>query len=168
MSFQCTIKVGKRGQACFSECGTYRYMLMRKWGLLLKGLVNFVMLNPSTATEDEDDPTIRRCIGYAKQWGFDGIIITNIFALRSTMPNLLYGHEDPIGPDNDAHLAHWPTACKLVVCAWGKHGDLHARGNHVRQRILLITHRVALKILSDKENPSHPLYLPKDLEPVEF
>lgn len=165
---QCTIQVGKKGQAVFSECQTYRYMLLRKWGLMYAdGLCNFIMLNPSTATQDEDDPTIRRCIGYAKKWGFGGLIITNIFALRSTDPAILYSHQDPIGPDNDAHLKEWVYQCKLVVCAWGRHGNFMERGDAVRKLLPLGRRITSLKML-DKRTPGHPLYLPKELEPVDF
>lgn len=164
--FDCEIKVGERGSASFSECRSYRYMLERRWDIT-KETVNFVMLNPSTADQDQDDPTIRRCIGYAKLWGFGGLFITNIFALRSTDPTVLYGHADPIGPDNDAHIAEWASVCAVVVCAWGKHGDFKARGDAVR-KILPTTHRVALKILGDQKTPGHPLYLKSDLQPIKF
>lgn len=84
--------------ADISACGAYRYRLDRLGALLGRGAVNFVMLNPSTADAEQDDPTIRRCLGYAFRWGFARLIVTNLYALRSTDPRALWEHPDPIGP----------------------------------------------------------------------
>ena len=105
-----------------SPCGLYRYSLTRKWEAW-KGTVNFIMLNPSTADAQEDDPTIRRCIGFAKAWGYGGIVVTNLFAYRATNPKELKKVDKPFGEHN--HLYQLEAAVissELTVCAWGAHG----------------------------------------------
>lgn len=165
----CTAVGGTKGHAVFSDCGRYRYMLSRKFegGLWYgDGHVNFIMLNPSTATQDEDDPTIRRCIGYAQEWGFAGLTITNLFALRATDPQVMKAAANPVGPENNAHLRHWACQAKLCCCAWGRHGEHLGRAGQVLQ-LLSNTKLKALKLL-DAKTPGHPLYLKADLKPVEF
>jgi hypothetical protein len=153
------------GTAVFSDCERYRYSLTRKLGPGDRRVL-FVMLNPSTATAETNDPTIRRCIGYAKSWCFDVLEVCNLFALRNTDPKALYSHPDPIGPENDGHLVRAARRAELVVCAWGTHGAFQVRGGHVRN----ILHCVAgvfphaLRVTKDG-HPSHPLYLPGDLKP---
>src|SRR5690606_18576726 len=94
------------GTARFSPCGQYRYLLTRPIPAPFwkpdAGEAVFVMLNPSTADASEDDPTIRRCIGFAKEWGCTGLTVANLYALRSTDPKGLWKHRDPVGPENDA------------------------------------------------------------------
>lgn len=148
--------------ADFSECGTYRYALWREWG---DGpAVNFVMLNPSTADAEKDDPTIRRCIGFAKGWGFDRLVVTNLFALRSSDPKVLYRHESPIGPDNDSVLLARAAGAHWIVFAWGAHVGVE-RGVRVAE-MLRGFHPGCLGRTKDG-CPRHPLYLPKNaaLEP---
>lgn len=151
--------------AVISECGTYRYRLEREWDATT-GKVAFLMLNPSTADHTEDDPTIRRCIDFAKAWGFGGIIVGNLFALRSTYPRALYTHPNPVGPDNDAHLAEICQSSIRVICAWGTHGALHGRDRAVYDRLELFDPR-ALKVTS-KGHPGHPLYVAANTVPHAF
>jgi hypothetical protein len=146
--------------ARLSPDGVYRYELHRIWGDSAR-LVGWIMLNPSTADADLDDPTIRRCIGFARSWGYGGIVVRNLFALRSTSPTALRGHPDPVGPEND----HWLRAgCSdvgtLTVCAWGVHGSLNDRDQHVTE--LLRSAGVQLQALGVTKDgaPRHPLYLP--------
>src|SRR5688572_12557148 len=93
--------------ARFSECGTYRYVLWRQWNEV-NGDVAFVGLNPSTADDEKDDPTIRRCIGFAKRWGYGGVVMLNLFAYRATRPDAMWAARvadaDIVGPQNDAHI----------------------------------------------------------------
>ncbi|SFV31428.1 hypothetical protein SAMN05216456_1338 [Devosia crocina] len=147
--------------ATFSPCRTWRYRLERRWGDGAQ--VAFIMLNPSTADEENNDPTIRRCISYAKHWGFGGLLIGNIFAFRSTDPKGLYSAPDPIGPENDDWLDTIANQAAAIVCGWGVHGAYQARGRAVLDRL---SHRkpMALKLTADG-HPGHPLYLRKDLEP---
>lgn len=107
--------------AVLSPCGAYRYVLSRRWGDGPPAI--FVMLNPSTADAREDDPTIRRCLGFARAWGAGRLSVVNLFALRSTDPRALLPHADPIGPDNDRVLARTAAAAARsggkLVAAWG-------------------------------------------------
>ncbi|PJR13942.1 DUF1643 domain-containing protein [Sinorhizobium meliloti] len=154
-----------RSSAVISDCGTYRYRLERDWDATASK-VAFLMLNPSTADHTEDDPTIRRCIGFAKAWGFGGIIVGNLFALRSTYPKALYSHPDPVGPDNDEHLVGICQSSLRIVCAWGTHGTLHGRDRVVYDRLELFDLR-ALKVTS-KGHPGHPLYVAGNTVPQAF
>ncbi len=106
--------------ATFSACRRYRYRLWRSWGNREHRVV-FVMLNPSTADESTNDPTIRKCIGFAKRWGFGALDVVNLFAWRSTDPRGLLETVDAVGPDNDEAIADAIGAAGLVVLAWGKH-----------------------------------------------
>lgn len=149
--------------AVFSPCRTYRYMLWRTWG---EGgrTANFVMLNPSTATETLDDPTIRRCIGFARRWGCARLVVTNIFAYRSTDPRALYDCPvDPVGDDNErwikhcAGLAHYSDG--PVVAAWGTHGALLSQGDTVHGWLRCLPVPVECLRLTSSGQPGHPLYL---------
>ena len=106
--------------------GQYRYLLWRYWGEA-KRLV-WVLLNPSTADARQDDPTIRRCVGFAKGWGYDGIQVVNLFAYRATDPRELKAVVDPVGPRNDEFIERAARGHEMVVVAWGANGGLHGRG----------------------------------------
>lgn len=115
--------------AFLSECGVYRYELTRTWGDGDRLL--WIMLNPSTADADLDDPTIRRVIGFSRGFGYSGAIVANLFALRSTDPKALRTHPDPVGPANNAMLAQLARRSPFAVCAWGAHGGLRGRDREV-------------------------------------
>lgn len=154
--------------ATFGPAGNrdpYRYRLWRRVGPGVRR-VGFVMLNPSTANETDNDPTIRRCINYAKAWGFGLLEVGNIFALRSTDPKGLLKVSDPIGPDNDRHLLEMAKGCEFVVAAWGAHQEHRTHGRFVR--FVLTQNGVDLRVLRLTKNgdPGHPLYLPGNLVPV--
>lgn len=151
--------------AVFSPCRTWRYRLSRFWD---EGpTAAFILLNPSTADETNDDPTIRRCIGYAKAWGMGGLVLGNIFALRSTDPKGLYGHADPVGPENNEHLARIASDAATIVCGWGAHGAFRDRGREVLNLIRAAgVTPMALKV-TNAGHPGHPLYLRADLQPFE-
>ncbi|GAG56030.1 unnamed protein product, partial [marine sediment metagenome] len=95
----------------------------------------FIGLNPSTADEIINDNTVRRCIGYAKDWGYTGLCMMNIFAFRATQPKKIRMIEDPIGPDNDCELINMAKLCNMVVAAWGNNGKYMNRGKQVRAMI---------------------------------
>lgn len=151
--------------ATLSSCETYRYSLSRDWDESLPR-VNFVMLNPSTADAFDDDPTIRRCIGFARSWGFGSLVVTNLFALRATDPKTLHSHPNPVGPNNDKYLRHEALKSHMVVFAWGTNGMFLYRDNAVK-RMLVDSRPYAIRLTAGG-HPSHPLYLPKNLVPVPF
>lgn len=155
------------GTATYDTDGTYRYRLSRTWGSARR--VCFVMLNPSTATAVELDPTVTRCHGYAKRWKYQQLEVVNIFALRARDPQNLYAHIEPTGngadAKNDEAILAAATDADLVICAWGTHGEHLGRGQAVRD--LLTGHGIALHVLRTTKDghPGHPLYLPADLRP---
>lgn len=152
-------------QATLSECGLYRYDLTRRWDRD-KPMVLFVMLNPSTADHRENDATIRRCIGFAKLWGFGGLVVVNLFAFRATDPKRLKGVEDPVGPLNKDYLYKHVHECAQVVCAWGNGGELFARGFYVGEILKPFDPQCLGK--TKRGYPRHPLRLRSDtrLEPL--
>jgi hypothetical protein len=149
--------------AFLSPCRIYRYVLWRRWDAK-RPSVMFVGLNPSTADETEDDPTIRRCVGFAKAWGYGGIAMLNLFAYRSTDPAALKRVSDPIGPHNNDHLIIEEVNCAKVIAAWGVHGTLHGRD---RQVCAMLTQLWCLGT-TKSGHPKHPLYLRSDTQPVSF
>ncbi|MCW5766663.1 MAG: DUF1643 domain-containing protein [Phycisphaeraceae bacterium] len=157
------------GPAGFSRDRVYRYWLVRRWADS-GGEVNFVLLNPSTADELRLDPTLRRCMGFARAWGFGGMVITNIFALRSTDPTGLRDTDDPVGPDNNEHLAERASLADLVVAGWGRHGALLERGRAVADLLRRVMGKRGVRCLglTAAGDPKHPLYLPASLKPVPF
>lgn len=156
--------------AIFSPCQNYRYTLRREWG---DGpCVAWLMLNPSTATHIANDNTIRRCIGFSKRWGFGRLVVLNLFALRSTDPRALAKHEDPVGPENDQHIARAIVEAQEVVCAWGC--QQHLTTPILRQRPAWVVSMiprdrpaVCLGYRSDGA-PRHPLMVGYDVERVPF
>ncbi len=150
--------------AFLSEDQRYRYYLSRQWGDDGR-TVGFICLNPSTADDTLDDPTVRRCIGYARAWGGTKMVIGNLFAFRSTDPRKLKSESDPVGSENDEWLKKIVDECDIVVAAWGEHGVLGNRDLEVKERFRGKLY--ALK-LTKNSCPSHPLYLPKDLAPFVF
>jgi hypothetical protein len=155
--------------ADFSECGAYRYRLWRWWepGLWSQNTraVCWIMLNPSTADAEQDDPTIRRCVGFSRAWGYVGAVIVNLFALRTTDPGRLYEHPDPIGPDNSVFLETEAQCGAIVIAAWGTHGVCGDRGEAVRERLRELRVDLHHLGLTKDGHPSHPLYLPKTRTP---
>lgn len=151
--------------AVFSECDRYRYQLWRRWG---QGkTVAFCMLNPSTADEKANDPTIERCCRRAKAWGFDGVDIVNLFALRSTDPAALYRVGDPVGPHNFEAIVQTVKRAEFMVCAWGRHGKHCGMGETIMLRMRqFYPEKLRILKLNKDGQPAHPLYLPYSLQPV--
>lgn len=157
-----------------SKC--YRYRLWRHWSE--EPLLGFCMLNPSTADAEVDDPTIRRCIGFAQRGGYGGIEVCNLFALRATDPAELFTPRlvpdgsrhyllDPIGPENDAAILECLDRSEHIVCAWGGR-----KGNpliRAKQVLHLLGKRIILHLgLTQNGMPRHPLYLPNDTQLVKW
>ncbi len=145
--------------AKFSLDRIYRYRLWRFWDKR-KGLVLFIGLNPSTAGENVNDPTIRRCIGFAMDWGYGGMLMGNIFAYRNTYPETLKTCDvDPIGIENDTELYTMNSEAKRTVLCWGNGGIYKGRGNVVSCKMF----PNALNFGFTKQGqPKHPLYLAKN------
>lgn len=151
--------------AVFSPCGTYRYLLQRSWDIRLKA-VCFLMLNPSTADASQDDPTVRRCLGFAARLGFGQIEIVNLFALRTTDPAKLREHHDPIGPENDEQIVAAAHICDTTICAWGTNGTYQGRDKVVLTLLRDNGIKPHALRLSKRGHPAHPLYLPGSLTPI--
>ena len=154
--------------AVFSEDRRHRYTLERtiRESGPERSTVLFVCLNPSTADEVRDDPTVRRCVGYARRWGFSRLVVCNIFALRSTDPKGLYEHPDPIGPENDRHLLDETIRADRVVAGWGAHGGYRLRGATVLRMLLELKRDLYILGKTKDGHPRHPLYLRADAELV--
>lgn len=146
--------------ANFSTDRLYRYQLWRIWDETKRPAL-FIGLNPSTADENIDDPTIRRCIDFARQWGNGGLIMTNLFAYRSTDPKELRCIADPVGQDNDDWLVASHKKAGITVLAWGNGGTYLNRGAIVTS---MLPGATRLKITKQGQ-PQHPLYLPKTTRP---
>ena len=161
----------KAGEAIFSPCGAYRYALARETtvpGGPTRACL-FVMLNPSTATEEKFDPSVRRCLDYATRWGYGRLYVGNFGAYRSTSPEVFRAQKDPYGPDNDAVLDLLVRKSAYVVVAWGGNAlELDpARASALAERLAKSVRVFALKRNKDG-SPVHPLYQPKLITPVEF
>ena len=142
--------------AVFSDCGRYRTLLWRRWDRSVAP-ANFLLLNPSTADEIKNDPTVERCERRARAMGYGGLIVTNAFALRSTDPKALYAEPDPVGPGNPEAIVEAARAAALVVCGWG------------RSLLRMLTEAGAvphaLAITADG-SPKHPLYVGYATQPA--
>ncbi len=144
--------------ATYSDDELYRYQLTRIWEPAGRR-VSFVMLNPSTATERQNDPTVERCERRARALGFGGFRVTNIFAWRATDPRDMRAAADPVGPENDAAISEAALWADQVICAWGTHGAYLGRGAAV-EALLRASGRPLFHLgLSKAGHPKHPLYI---------
>ena len=149
--------------AIFSSCRTYRYSLSRIWDKKNK-YVLFIGLNPSTANEEADDPTIRRCVNYAKDWGYGGFMMVNLFAYRTTLPSNLKKVKYPVGSENDKYIVTLSKKADITVAVWGNNGNLYSRDKQV---LSLVPNLKCLKV-NKSGQPAHPLYLKKGLKLTKF
>ena len=150
--------------AIISDDGQYRYHLWRVWDEE-KPILIFVMMNPSTADASEDDPTIRKCIGFAERDGYGGISVKNVFALRATDPRELLVHPDPIGPDNWDHLIRARNVSLLtrLVVAWGNRIGPKRRSRfrtaYCNAASACVQQSAYCLGTNKSGDPKHPLYL---------
>ncbi len=151
--------------AIYSDCEHYRYALSRVWDAQGKKAL-FIMLNPSKATEQQNDPTVERCEQRARRLGFGGFCVVNIFAWRETHPKLMRQAVDPIGPENDAEVLKACDWADTVVCGWGTHGEHLNRGREM-ERVLrsndISLHHLGL---TKDHHPKHPLYIAYATQPI--
>jgi hypothetical protein len=147
--------------AVFDDSGRYRYSLTRIWAL--DGpLAVFVMLNPSTADAERDDPTIRRCVGLARSWGYGRLEVVNLFAYRTHDPRVLASATEPEGPENATYVSAATQRADLIVAGWGNAGARLGADRAICSR-LDRAHCLGLTRLGQ---PRHPLYVPRDTQPV--
>lgn len=150
--------------AYLSEDRRFRYSLTREVAPLTgEGTVTFIGLNPSTADETQDDPTIRRCIRFARDWGFARLKMLNLYAFRATDPNDLFAAPEMVGPENDHTLALAHGSSDLIICAWGNHGT----GKRVKDVLALYAAPHCLGVTMHGA-PRHPLYVKADFLPIPF
>lgn len=158
--------------ARFSQCRQYRYTLWRRWepDCPLSNMVAFIGLNPSTADEIKNDPTVKRCINFAIRWGYGGMVMLNLFAYRATDPKVMKAHAEPIGPSNDDAIRDIVREIGETIFAWGNHGLYMDRGKHVFDMVCAldcVRHRGVYSShlgLTSSLQPKHPLYLKADLD----
>jgi len=152
------------GEAEFSDCGTYRYALRRRNPIPIRWVrpILFIMLNPSTADAEKNDPTIRRCIYFAGRLGGSELTVVNLFALRSTDPKKLLTHPEPIGPLNDEAIKREMDKASVIVLAWGANKAAKKRGMELLESI---DHQTMFRVQCLGTNrdgsPRHPLYVKK-------
>jgi hypothetical protein len=169
-------RVEVRRTARISADSVYRYTLVRRWDFGMSGSrppAQFIMLNPSTADADMDDPTIRRCVGFARALDAGGIVVVNLYAFRATKPADLWRAEDPVGPDADLYLSVVARRAVLedapLIAAWGA----NAKPGRVAEALAVIdrmgaTERLTALGLTAAGAPRHPLYLPATARPVPY
>ena len=154
---------GTTSRAVFSGCGAYRYALERHWGDGPR--IAVAMLNPSTADETRNDPTIARCATRARAGGFGAMRIVNLFALRATDPRDLKATPDPMGLHGDAALLDAADWADMLLCGWGVHGAHLGRGEAVAAMLRGRGHALSTLGLTKDAHPRHPLYVPYASEP---
>ena len=154
------IKFSKSG-AVFSDCRKYRYALWRMWNEHMP-IAMIIGLNPSTAGHTRNDPTITRCISFARSWGYGGVCVTNLFGFRATAPTKLKAHHEPIGNENDAWIHEMAKGAAIKVAAWGNLGKFLNRSVEIFSSLDQLH---CIKMNKSGE-PAHPLYLKAELKPV--
>ncbi len=153
--------------AVYSDCEAYRYSLTRVWQPEGRR-VAFIMLNPSTATEVQNDPTIERCEQRARRLGFGGFEVVNIFALRATDPRAMRATSDPEGADNGFFIEKAATDADMVIAAWGVHGAHRDQGPQMVTLLHTKGHALHHLGLTKHGHPRHPLYLPYAAQPIRW
>lgn len=162
--------MNEKGNPCvFSPDRVYRYTLVHSWKNADPATGRFarwIALNPSTADENQLDPTLRRIRGYSMKWGYDGFVMLNAYAFRATDPRDMERAADPVGPENDFWLRKTTEDADRVYCCWGTHARRDGREDAI---LALLADRPLYYLRLTKDgSPSHPLYLPADIEPVRW
>jgi len=152
--------IGENRTAVFSPCRKWRYHLQQVWDDKTPNLI-WLMLNPSTADETKNDPTVERCEQRARMWGFGGVEVYNIFAFRATDPSDMKAQDDPIGPDNDDWIIKFAKKSQQTkaIVGWGEHGKHRGRGEAVMSLIKAHDGYVQALKVNASGHPKHPLYI---------
>ena len=150
--------------AVYSDCERYRYLLTRVWEPAGRKAL-FIMLNPSTATEVQNDPTVERCERRARTLGFGGFRVTNIFAWRDTDPKKMRAAAEPIGAENDVMIAQSCDWADQIIAAWGAHGEHLQRGVAMEALLRDMELPVFHLGLTKAGHPKHPLYIAYTQQP---
>ena len=153
--------------AVYSDCEAYRYTLTRTWDAGGRRVL-FIMLNPSTATELQNDPTVERCERRARALGYGAFRVCNIFAYRATDPRDMRAEADPIGPENDAAILEALNWTQDTIAAWGSHGEHLGRGNAVAALLRRAGVQARHLGLTKDGQPKHPLYIGYKVQPVDW
>ena len=155
------------GSAIFDISQRYRYCLTRCWADTHEPIhqVTFIMLNPSTANAEKDDPTIRACSQFAQHWGYNQLTVVNLFAYRTPHPSALEKTTDPIGPNNDRYLVEATTSADKVILAWGNSGNLLNRAQTVLSLLHTYKHKLYTLERNHSNQPRHPLYIKRTTVP---
>ena len=154
-----------RGTASFSPCKRYRYSLTRMWDAA-GARCCFCMLNPSTADAHVFDPTVRRCFGFARDWGFGSMEAVNVCAYRATKPSDLHAQDEPMGPGNPRAIRRAAARAQLVIAAWGNHALEQPEALAHAERALMGHGNVRCFGLTGMGQPRHPLYVAAATEPI--
>lgn len=155
-----------RTGAQFSPCRKYRYLLWRIWNESRDRLCTWILLNPSTANENRDDPTIKRCMRRAVNDGWGGLLVVNLFGWRSTFPMSLVKAADPIGSENDNAILRAVQGVGIVLCGWGRHGKIQSRDERVLRLLREVNAKPYALSFNSDGTPKHPLYVPYSTSPV--
>ena len=153
-------KLFSKSGAVFSDCRKYRYALWRIWDGN-KSLAMIIGLNPSTADETLNDPTITRCINFARSWEYGGVLVANLFGFRATSPNELRAYHEPVGKENDLWIHKIAKEAVIKVAAWGNYGKFLNRS----EKILASLDQLHCIQMNKSGEPAHPLYLKAELKP---
>jgi hypothetical protein len=153
--------------ATFSPCRTYRYTLSRVWNEQAP-VACWILLNPSTADARQLDPTLRRCVGFSRAWGFGAMTVLNIFAFRSPYPSHMYAASDPVGPKNDVYIRRMARKADKVIVGWGVHGKLQSRQDRVMDLLRQCGVQAWCLGTTKASHPKHPLYVPAPTKLVQF
>ena len=146
--------------------GNYRYLLWREWDSNNK-TVTFIMLNPSRADAQTNDPTITRCINFARSWGYGRLEVVNLFAYRTSKPSLLKQAAEPIGKHNDRYIIESVEKSDRIILAWGNHGTWQQQDLYTLELLKNHNHLYSLGI-TKRGCPCHPLYLRSTIKPKVF
>ncbi|WP_153976914.1 DUF1643 domain-containing protein [Paenibacillus xylanilyticus] len=149
--------------AVFDPTKKYRYLLSREWDASLPRLL-YVMLNPSTASHEEEDQTSKQCLYFAKKFGFGSLEIVNLYAIISTDPNQLKFVHDPIGDENDKFILEAASRATTIIVSWGEKHFINQRHNKVARLLTSKGHQLHCLGIAKSGHPRHPSRMSHSIE----